>query len=136
MLRHVRDSEPEIKAFASHAAFESGCCRYTVTSHPKGPKSVAELPIFLQPLVRLFTVPGPRGQLALQILAGDGDSVLIPVDAEPFPGTIRNGRGEDMLSSSTENPEAIPLSQVRNCPRSGGVPDLLLGELRSGVGRV
>jgi len=116
MLRHVRDSEPEIKAFASHAAFESGCCRYTVTSHPKGPKSVAELPIFLQPLVRLFTVPGPRGQLALQILAGDGDSVLIPVDAEPFPGTIRNGRGEDMLSSSTENPEAIPLSQVRIAP--------------------
>ncbi|CAE7204933.1 unnamed protein product [Symbiodinium natans] len=118
--------EAEMEVFAYHAAFMGGCCQYTVTSQPK---SAGELPLFLQPLVRVFTVPGPSDQLVLQVLVGDGDSVLIPADAEPFAGTICDGRGEELLTSSAssaQDPDAILPSQLRTFPEAGECPIICL----------
>ena len=114
--------QPELRVLATHSAFVNGYCEFSVSAEPK---THGELPMFLEPPVRVFTVPGPRDQLALQLLVGDGDSVLIPVDAEPFSGTICDGRGEALLRLGAD-PGRIPLTHLKAFPEAGECPIICL----------
>ena len=124
----IRDNlhEQELQVSATHSAFMDGSCEYIVRSTDK---STAELPLFLEPLIRIFTIPGPGDQLALQLLVGDGDSVLLPVDAEPFAGTICDARGEELWSASTD-PDAIALTQFKAPPEAVECPIICLAHSR------
>ncbi|CAJ1354895.1 unnamed protein product [Effrenium voratum] len=108
----------------THAAVTGGACDYLICSEG----CQAELPLLLQPLVRAFLVPG-EGEQIFQVLAGDGESVLLPVDAEPFSGLLVGDEGEEYrfvdgkLTSKLHAMRCCPMSAL--CRARAELPGLL-----------
>ncbi|CAE8666082.1 unnamed protein product, partial [Polarella glacialis] len=60
---------------------------------PASAELPAELPVFFEPLVWLFTVGGTHGQRVLKASAGEGGAGSLPEDAEAFTGLLFDEEG-------------------------------------------